>query len=308
MRRGVAEHAAGRRDRRMTMKLVTFSAAPDQTRVGALVDDGVVDLTAAGLPQDMVAMIAAGPDALAQATRALGQHAAIPRDRVRLRAPVLPPNNVMAVGRNYRAHATEFTRSGYDASERSQIPDDPIIFTKARTSIIGPDEPIVAANDPLGTTDYEGELAVVIGPGGRRIPRERAHDHVFGYTIVNDVTARDLQKRHVQFFIGKSVDTFCPMGPALVTRDEVPDVERCWLRTRVNGELRQESQISALIFDIPTLIATLSEVITLQPGDVIATGTPKGVGMGQDPPRFLAVGDVVEIEIDGIGVLRNPVA
>jgi 2-keto-4-pentenoate hydratase/2-oxohepta-3-ene-1,7-dioic acid hydratase in catechol pathway len=212
------------------------------------------------------------------------------------------------VGRNYHEHAAEFSTSGFDASERHMIPEHPIIFTKARTSIIGPGDAVVAGNDPLSSTDYEGELAVVIGPGGRKISADRAFEHVYGYTVINDVTARDLQKRHVQFFIGKSVDTFCPMGPALVTRDEVDDVAALGLRTRVNGELRQDTKISALIFDIPTLIATLSEAITLQPGDVIATGTPKGVGIGFDPPRYLQPGDIVEVEVDGIGTLTNPIA
>ncbi len=167
--------------------------------------------------------------------------------------------------------------------------------------------PDVMGNDSTGSADYEGELAVVIGPGGRAISRSAAFDHVFGYTIVNDVTARQLQKRHVQFFIGKSVDTFCPMGPAIVTRDDMPDIGSAVLRTSVNGELRQEAPISDLIFDIPTLIATPSEAITLQPGDIIATGTPYGTGMAFDPPRFLRAGDVVEVSVDGIGTLRNPV-
>jgi 2-keto-4-pentenoate hydratase/2-oxohepta-3-ene-1,7-dioic acid hydratase in catechol pathway len=290
------------------MKLVTFSDDTGPRRVGALVDDGVVDLTAAGLPDDMVGCIALGAEGLARASDAISGGAVIPAARVRLHAPVLPPNNVMAVGRNYHEHAAEFTTSGFDASERRMIPEHPIIFTKARTSIIGPGEPIVAGNDPLSSTDYEGELAVVIGPGGRKIPPERAFEHVYGYTVVNDVTARDLQQRHVQFFVGKSVDTFCPMGPALVTRDEIPDVTALRLRTTVNGELRQDAMISALIFDIPTLIATLSEAITLHPGDVIATGTPKGVGIGSDPPRYLQPGDVVEVDIEGVGTLTNPVA
>ncbi|MPZ72593.1 MAG: hydrolase [Nitriliruptorales bacterium] len=291
------------------MKLVTFSSSGGGTpeRIGAVVDAGVVDLTAEGLPADMVQLIALGEDGLRSARDALGDAPVIPIGDVRLHAPLRPPNNVMAVGRNYHDHAAEFSASGFDASEQQMIPQHPIIFTKARTSIIGPGDAIVAANDPLESTDYEGELAVVVGPGGRRIRQERAYEHVYGYTVLNDVTARDLQKRHVQFFIGKSVDTFCPMGPALVTRDEVPDIEARWLRTTVDGELRQEAPISALIFDIPTLIATLSEAMTLQPGDVIATGTPKGVGIGFDPPRYLARGNVVAVTIDGIGVLSNPV-
>jgi 2-keto-4-pentenoate hydratase/2-oxohepta-3-ene-1,7-dioic acid hydratase in catechol pathway len=290
------------------MKLVTFSDGTGPSRVGVLVDDGVIDLTAAGLPDDMVALIALGAEGLTRAGQVIDGAPVIPRAQVRLHAPLRPPNNVMAVGRNYHEHATEFSTSGFDASERHMIPEHPIIFTKARTSIIGPGDAVVAGNDPLSSTDYEGELAVVIGPGGRKIPADRAFEHVYGYTVVNDVTARGLQQRHVQFFIGKSVDTFCPVGPALVTRDEVPDVGALRLRTRVNGELRQESSISALIFDIPTLIATLSEAITLHPGDVIATGTPKGVGIGFDPPRYLQPGDVVEVEVEGVGSLTNPIA
>ena len=182
-----------------------------------------------------------------------------------------------------------------------------MIFTKAPTSVIGPDDPIVLANDPTGTTDYEGEMAVVIGRRAKNVSREEALAHVFGWTIVNDVTARDLQKRHVQWFVGKSPDTFCPMGPCITTRDELPDIRSSWMRTHVNGALRQEAPISALIFDTESLIVTLSEVLTLEPGDVIATGTGLGVGIGFDPPQYLSPGDVVEISIDGIGTLRNPV-
>lgn len=290
------------------MRLVSFSRSPSPVRTGVLVDTGVVDLTLAGLPQDMTELIRLGPRGLEAARDAAGSVEPIPVEEVRIRAPVPhPPKNVLCVGRNYAEHAAEFSRSGFDASERSMVPDHPVVFTKAPTSIVGPDQPIVAANDPTGTVDYEGELAVVIGPGGRRIPRSEAHEHVYGYTIVNDVTARDLQKRHVQWFIGKSPDTFCPMGPALVTADELPDITASWLRTRVNGELRQEAPISDLIFDIPALIETISASVALEPGDVLATGTPPGVGIGFDPPRFLSAGDTVEVSVDGIGTLRNPV-
>jgi 2-keto-4-pentenoate hydratase/2-oxohepta-3-ene-1,7-dioic acid hydratase in catechol pathway len=219
----------------------------------------------------------------------------------------VPRKNIFAVGRNYRDHAKEFSDSGFDASEKQMVPDHPVVFTKAPTSVIGPDDAIVLANDPTGTTDYEGEMAVVIGRNARNVSAEVALDFVFGWTIVNDVTARDLQKKHVQWFIGKSPDTFCPMGPWITTIDELPDIGASWMRTVVNGDLRQEAPISALIFDVETLIATLSEVMTLEPGDVIATGTGLGVGIGFDPPRYLASGDVVEISIDGIGTLRNPV-
>ncbi len=292
------------------MKLITFKRKGMwQQRVGALVDDGYVDLTGGGLPDDMVAMISLGQEGLNVARALIESQPRSSLDDITLSAPIPhPPNNVMAVGRNYVDHAKEFSDAGFDASEKKMIPDDPIIFTKATTSIIGPGDSIIAANDPLGTPDYEGELGVVIGPGGRNITREDAYAHVYGYTVINDVTARELQKRHVQFFIGKSVDTFCPMGPHLVTSEEVADIESSWLRTTVNGEVRQEAPISALIFDIPTLIATLSEGITLVPGDVIATGTPLGVGMGMDPPKWLEPGDVVEISIEGVGTLSNPVA
>jgi 2-keto-4-pentenoate hydratase/2-oxohepta-3-ene-1,7-dioic acid hydratase in catechol pathway len=267
--------------------------------------DEVADLSASGLPGDTV-------DLIAQWDRAKVEHALMesPRlalDGVRLLAPISPRKNVIAVGRNYRDHAREFSASGFDASEKQEVPDHPVIFTKAATSVIGPGDAIVLANDPTGTTDYEGEMAVVIGRTARNVAKDDALEHVFGWTIVNDVTARDLQKRHVQWFIGKSPDTFCPMGPGITTIDELGDIGSSWLRTRVNGELRQEAPISDLIFDVPTLISTLSEVMTLEPGDVIATGTGQGVGIGFEPPVYLASGDVVEVSIDGIGTLSNPV-
>jgi 2-keto-4-pentenoate hydratase/2-oxohepta-3-ene-1,7-dioic acid hydratase in catechol pathway len=290
------------------VQLVTFSSSTFPTRTGALSPEGVVDLTAADLPADMTELIRLGGTGLDSAADAVARLRPIPVDEVRIHAPVpRPPKNVMCVGRNYREHATEFSRSGFDASERSVVPEHPVIFTKATTSIIGPEEPIVLANDPSGTVDYEGELAVVIGPGGRRISEADAWSHVFGYTIVNDVTARDLQSRHVQWFLGKSPDTFCPMGPAIVTADELPDVTASVLRTRVNGDLRQDAPIADLLFDIPSLIHTISRTILLEPGDVIATGTPAGAGIGLDPPRFLAPGDRVEVSVDGIGTLGNPV-
>ncbi len=289
------------------MRLVTF-AHEDRSKLGVLEGDTVLDLGAAdpSLPADMVDLIASG--SLDGVRAAAAGASRLARDGVRLLAPIpRPRKNIIAVGRNYRDHAKEFSASGFDASEKQMIPDHPVVFTKSPTSVVGPDEPIVLANDPTGTTDYEGEMGVVIGRAGRNIRREDALDHVFGWTVVNDVTARDLQKRHVQWFIGKSPDSFCPMGPCITTVDELPDIGESWIRTWVNGELRQEAPISALIFDVPTLIATLSEVMTLEPGDVIATGTGLGVGIGFDPPRYLQTGDVVEIAIDGIGTLRNPV-
>ncbi len=288
------------------MRLVTFEHEGTR-KIGSLDGDEVLDLAAADpdLPRDMVDLIAHwSADRMNSAAADAIRH---PLNEVRLLAPLKVRKNVIAVGRNYRDHAKEFSDSGFDASEKQMIPDNPVVFTKAPTSVIGPDDPIVLANDPTGTTDYEGEMAVVIGRECRNATREDALSYVFGWTIVNDVTARDLQKRHVQWFIGKSPDTFCPMGPCITTRDELPDIRSSWMRTRVNGELRQEAPISALIFDTESLIVTLSSVMTLEPGDVIATGTGLGVGIGFDPPRYLAGGDVVEISIDGIGTLRNPV-
>jgi 2-keto-4-pentenoate hydratase/2-oxohepta-3-ene-1,7-dioic acid hydratase in catechol pathway len=275
------------------------------SHTGIVVGEEMIDLTAFGVPGDTVDLITTWDGGAVASAIDAGPR--LPLDDVRLLAPVLPRKNVIAVGRNYRDHAAEFSASGFDASEKQMIPDHPVIFTKATSSIIGPDEPIVLANDPTGTTDYEGEMAVVIGSPARNVSLDQAIDHVFGWTIVNDVTARDLQKRHVQWFVGKSPDSFCPMGPWVVTIDEVADIESSWMRTHVNGELRQEAPIEALIFGVGELIATLSEVMTLEPGDVIATGTGLGVGIGFDPPRYLMAGDIVEVSIDRIGTLRNPV-
>lgn len=288
------------------MRLVTFELDNHQ-HTGALEGDEVVVLSegSSALPADMVDLISNWSPAAARVAMGAGNRH--PLSSVRLLAPLQLRKNIIAVGRNYRDHAKEFSDSGFDASEKQMIPDYPVVFTKSPTSVIGPDDPIVLANDPTGTTDYEGEMAVVIGRACKNATRESALSYVFGWTIVNDVTARDLQKRHVQWFIGKSPDTFCPMGPCLTTIDELPDIRSSWMTTLVNGEQRQHAPISDLIFDVESLIVTLSEVMTLEPGDVIATGTGLGVGIGFDPPRYLAAGDVVEVSIDGIGTLRNPV-
>ncbi|MCX7174756.1 MAG: fumarylacetoacetate hydrolase family protein [Proteobacteria bacterium] len=235
---------------------------------------------------------------------------AVPLASVRLDAPLpRPRRNIFCVGKNYHAHAREFARSGFDSSAGKpgdDIPSDPIIFSKVPESVIAPG---AAIRIPVGVSeavDYEAELTIVIGRGGRGISKAQAMEHVWGYTIVNDVTARDWQQRHQQWLIGKSFDTFCPMGPWLVTADEFDGGDtriRCW----VNDELRQDARTTDLIFDIPTLIAAISAGITLYPGDLIATGTPVGVGIGFKPPKYLKAGDSVRIEVDGIGVLENPV-
>ncbi|QNK71946.1 fumarylacetoacetate hydrolase family protein [Variovorax sp. PAMC28562] len=230
--------------------------------------------------------------------------ARLPVDVVTLRSPLPRPlRSLFCVGRNYHAHAAELAGSVFNAKPEAEA--WPIVFGKLAECVIGPNDtvqlPAPAASVQI---DYESELAVVIGRGGRNIPRSRAMDHVFGYTIVNDVTARDVQMRHQQWGLGKSFDTFCPMGPWIVTADEV---DGCATRVRgwVNGTLRQDGQTRDMIFDIPTLIETCSRGITLYPGDVIATGTPSGVGMGMKPPQWLRSGDVVRVEIDGVGVIEN---
>jgi 2-keto-4-pentenoate hydratase/2-oxohepta-3-ene-1,7-dioic acid hydratase in catechol pathway len=242
-----------------------------------------------------------------EALPALGQAVAL--DSVRLTAPIpRPRRNIFCVGKNYHAHAKEFAGSGFDSSAKAggDIPAVPIYFTKVPESVIGPDEPIVIVPAVSDATDYEAELAVVIGRGGKGIQAADAMAHVWGYTIINDVTARDWQQRHLQWHLGKSFDTYCPMGPWLVSADEC-DATRTGIRCYVNGEERQNANTADLIFDIPTLIETLSAGITLYPGDVIATGTPVGVGIGFKPPKYLQPGDIVRVEIDGIGILSNPV-
>jgi 2-keto-4-pentenoate hydratase/2-oxohepta-3-ene-1,7-dioic acid hydratase in catechol pathway len=213
------------------------------------------------------------------------------------------------VGKNYHAHAKEFANSGFDSSAKAggDIPSVPIIFSKVPESVIATGEAIRMPGAEVSVAiDYEAELGVIIGRGGKGIRAADALQHVWGYTIINDVTSRDWQNRHLQWHMGKSFDTFCPMGPWLVTADECDGTNtqvRCW----VNGEERQNASTRDLIFDIPTLIETLSAGITLYPGDVIATGTPVGVGIGFKPPRYLQAGDRVRIDIDGIGSLENPV-
>lgn len=234
---------------------------------------------------------------------------AVALDKVQLAAPLpRPRRNIFCVGKNYHAHAKEFAGSGFDSSAKpgGDIPAVPIYFTKVPESVIGPGEPIVIVPEVSTAIDYEAELAVIIGQGGKGIKAADAMKHVWGYTIINDVTARDWQSRHMQWHLGKSFDTFCPMGPWLVSADEC-DGTRTGVRCYVNGEERQNASTTDLIFDIPTLIETLSAGITLYPGDVIATGTPVGVGIGFKPPKYLRAGDVVRVEIDGIGALENPV-
>jgi 2-keto-4-pentenoate hydratase/2-oxohepta-3-ene-1,7-dioic acid hydratase in catechol pathway len=272
----------------------------------------IIDLTraASSLPPDMPAFIALGKPGLVEAQRAIASGAGrLPQSQVVLVAPIpRPARNIFCVGKNYREHVQELHLEGPTNVADEAIPSAPIIFTKSTSTVVGPGEPIPAWLDPTHSTDYEGELAFVIGPGGRGISRAEAMRHVYGYTIINDVTSRVLQGRHRQWFLGKSLDGFCPMGPVLATADEVPEVGQLRVQTRVNGELRQNTAVANLIFDIPTLIETLSCTMTLASGDIVATGTPAGVGMGFKPPKYLQKGDVVAITIEPIGTLENPVA
>ncbi|KAH7018002.1 uncharacterized protein B0I36DRAFT_253004 [Microdochium trichocladiopsis] len=230
----------------------------------------------------------------------------LPLSAVTIRPP-LTGRDVLAVGKNYMEHAKEFNSSGYDSSDKVDRPSHPVIFTKRATSIIAHGEPIHCHDDSFTTTaDYEGEIGVIIGKPGFPIAQEDAWEHVWGYTIINDITARERQRGHKQFYIGKSADTFCPMGPVAVPKEDLPAVLH--IETHVNGELRQQSSTADLIFSIPELIATLSAGQTLQPGDVLATGTPAGVGIGKTPPIFLQPGDEISISVTGLGTLTNKVA
>ena len=276
---------------------------------GLLTRDGVCDLPRAAegaLPDSLAGLIAAGPEAIRTARRLAEQGGPLmPLDQLRLTAPIpRPAKNVFCVGRNYKDHVAE----GYRArGAKTKLPEYPQFFTKPPTAVIGPDEAFF--HDPAVTAklDYEVELAVIIGTAGRDIGRDQAMSHIFGVTVLNDITGRDLQRRHDQWFKGKGLDRSCPMGPCVVTLDEIADLGGLELVCRVNGVERQRSQVRQMIFDIPEIIAQLSAGLTLEPGDIIATGTPSGVGYAMDPPQHLTAGDVVECSIDGIGTLRTPV-
>jgi 2-keto-4-pentenoate hydratase/2-oxohepta-3-ene-1,7-dioic acid hydratase in catechol pathway len=226
---------------------------------------------------------------------------------VGLRAPIaVPRRNIFCVGKNYGEHAREFSRSGFEAGavKGAEFDEYPAVFSKGPNTVVGPFDDVLLHANVTSSVDYEAELAVVIGRGGKDIAPERVYEHVFGYTVVNDVTARDRQKNHKQWFLGKTLDTFCPMGPWITTCDEL-DPENLEVKCWVNGELRQHANTRDLIFDIPRIISTISEGLVLMPGDIIATGTPAGVGIGFAPPRFLKKNDVVTVEISKIGKIEN---
>jgi 2-keto-4-pentenoate hydratase/2-oxohepta-3-ene-1,7-dioic acid hydratase in catechol pathway len=281
------------------MKLATFTHA-GSTRVGVVVDEEVVDLGAAdpALPDEMCSLLGAGVDALSAVAAAIEKSITrIPLDDVHLEAPVLRPPKLIAVGLNYADHVAE---SGREA------PKHPVLFNKQSTCIAGPWDPIHLPR-ASHVLDYEGELAFVIGRRCRHVPKERAAEVIAGYMVMNDVSVRDWQLRTPTMMIGKSFDTHGPSGPWIVTGDEIGDPHSLGLRTWVDGEMRQDSNTKELIFDCFDLVEHLSTAFTLEPGDVITTGTPGGVGIAKKPPQLLVEGDIVRIEIEGIGQIENPV-
>jgi 2-keto-4-pentenoate hydratase/2-oxohepta-3-ene-1,7-dioic acid hydratase in catechol pathway len=281
------------------MKLITFSTG-NEPRLGAVRGQEVVDLAEASggeLPADMIGFLGAGDEAMKTARTLLGTaQAGHALSDATLLAPVPTPSKVIAIGQNYMDHCRE---QGVDP------PTLPVIFTKFTTAIIGPGAEIRWDPELTNKVDYEVELAVVIGRKARRISEKEALDYVAGYTVCNDVSARNLQFSDGQWVRGKSLDTFCPLGPWLVTRDEIPDPQNLAVRTTLNGEVMQESTTAEMIFGVRALIAFASRAFTLLPGDVIVTGTPPGVGVFRDPPVFLQDGDEITVEVEGIGQLTN---
>ena len=265
----------------------------------------MVDLTA--VAPTLLALIKQGPDGLKKAQTIINSSpAAIPLADVELLAPIpVPERNVMCLGWNYAEHAKESaTTKGLEIKE---LPQFPIVFTKTTTSVNGPYGEIPYSTAVSTHIDYEVELAIIIGKTGKNILRDEAMDYVYGYTVLNDISARDLQKQGKQFFKGKSLDGSCPIGPWLVTADAVADPHNLAITSRVNGVVKQDSSTQHMIFDIPATIAYLSLGMTLLPGDIIATGTPSGVGFARTPPEYLQPGDVVECEIEQIGLIRNQI-
>lgn len=300
------------------MRLATYQDEHHQ-RIGAVQGTVLVDLSS--FAPDMLTLISRGPEVLAQAREKIaavlamaalsGTHSTVtptllPLDTVELCAPIpRPRKNIVCLGQNYVAHVEETART---LGREGGIPEYPVFFTKAVTAVNHPGGTIPYQPDVTSQLDWEGELAVIIGKSGKNIAPEEAMEYVFGYTIINDITARDLQRQHRQFFKGKSLDGCAPLGPWIVTADEIPDPHNLRIVVRVNDTVVQQGHTSQMIFKIPDIIAILSRGMTLEAGDIIATGTPSGVGMAMDPPRFLRPGDTVTVEIEHIGVLKNTVA
>ncbi len=281
------------------MRLVTFEA-DGKVRPGVLTEaNGIFDLSAAGFNSmlDVIEAAASEPKKVQSLVEASTPNTAYSIGTVKLLAPIPKPRKLICVGLNYRDHAAE---------TGSEIPAVPTIFNKFATAVIGPGDNIVLPK-VSDKPDYEAEFAFVIGKGGRNIKAEDWRNHIFGYTIVNDVSARDYQRATTQWLMGKTFDTFAPMGPWIVTADSIQDPHNLDISIEINGETLQKSNTRELIFKIPDLLAFLSSVFTLEPGDIVSTGTPAGVGVARNPPRFLKAGDDVAVKIPAIGELRNPV-
>jgi 2-keto-4-pentenoate hydratase/2-oxohepta-3-ene-1,7-dioic acid hydratase in catechol pathway len=286
------------------MRLITYREQ-GATHLGAIVGDQVVVLNA--VAPDMLTLIERGEEGLQRARAAIQRaERTLPLAKVdRVLAPIQRPRqNIICLGMNYVAHAIESDRA---RGREPKLPQFPVFFTKAAHTVCGPDDSVPLDPKVTSELDYEVELAFIIGRAGKNISRAEALGYVFGYTIVNDISARDLQGRHQQFFKGKSLDNAAPMGPCVVTADEIPDPTKLGIRLRLNGETRQDSHVGDLIFDIPAIIEYFSLGTTLEPGMIFATGTPAGVGLGRTPPEYMKPGDVMEAEVDVIGTLRNTV-
>ena len=278
------------------MRFVSFLSDTGVPHPGLQTEHAIIDLTGAGFP-DLPAILGGGSETLAR-VQAYSQYAArLDAASVRLLAPIPRPPKLICVGLNYLDHAKE---------AKMEIPKVPTIFSKFSSSVIGPGAKIVLPKNSA-KPDYEAEFAFVIGKPGRHIAEDEAMEHVFGYTMVNDVSARDFQMATTQWLMGKTFDTFAPMGPCIVTADEIANPHALDIRMTINGEVLQNSNTRELIFKIPQLVAFLSSVVTLEPGDVVSTGTPSGVGFAHKPPRWLKPGDECVIYVEGIGELRNPV-
>ena len=264
-----------------------------------------------GDPVDMLALLAAGQGVWSQLrSSAASARGGQPLSSTRLSAPIpTPRRNLFCVGWNYLEHFAEGQGMRGPNDDAQQIPDYPALFSKQPNCVVGPEAPVWHSAPVSDQLDWEVELAIVIGTRGRDIPEQRAYDHIFGYTVANDVSVRDVQRRHGgQWFKGKNFDSHCPLGPWIVTSDEIGDPHQLHITLRVNGATKQDSNTSYMAFRIPRIVKEISTGMWLEPGDVILTGTPSGVGFARKPPEFLKVGDVMEAEIDRIGVLRNTIA
>ncbi len=285
------------------MRLLTYER-DGEPRLGLLAGDRIVDVADASggaLPSDMLSFIERGESALKAARSLTDSDSSIPLAGTKLLAPIpRPARNIVCVGLNYAEHASE-------SRVTAGIPEVPVYFTKPPSTVIGPDAAIPWHGHVSRRIDWEVELVAVIGRQGRDISEQSALDFVFGYTVGNDITARDLQARHQQWYKGKGLDGFCPLGPWIVTADEIPNPQALRLQLRVNGEKKQDARTEGMIFSVAKLISAWSQGMTLEPGDLLMTGTPSGVGFARKPPEYLQPGDVVEAEIDAIGLLRNPV-